>query len=72
MVVRCFLGLKRDMLVRYGLCYVGGSQGDRFSLRNGERLMQHVRREDFRVLTREPFRTQFLSMIRVKRSSWVI
>jgi hypothetical protein len=68
------LGLKRDTLVRHvkcGLCYVSGYLGDGFSLyslRGGERLMQHVRREDFKVLTRIAFRTQFLSMTRVKRS----
>jgi len=62
------LGLKRGTLVRhvrYGLCYIGGFRGDRFSLhslRSGERLTQNARREEFKVLTRVAFITRFISM----------
>jgi hypothetical protein len=62
------LGLKRGTLVRhvrYGLCYIGGFLGNRFSLhdlRSGERLTQNARREEFKVLTRVAFTTRFISM----------
>jgi hypothetical protein len=62
------LGLKRGTLVRhvrYGLCYVGGYRGNRFSLhslRSGKRLTQNARREEFEVLTRVAFRVRFISM----------
>jgi hypothetical protein len=60
------LGLKRGTLikhVRYGLCYVGGSITDRFSLHDlkaGRRLTQNAERGDLKVLTKVSFRRQFL------------
>jgi len=60
------LGLKRGTLVKqikYGFCYVGGNLKNRFSLHNlktGQRITQRATREDFKVLTRIAFRTQFL------------
>jgi len=60
------LDLKRGTLVKhikYGLCYVGGSMRSRFSLhslKTGKRITQNARREDFKILTRISFRTQFL------------
>jgi hypothetical protein len=65
------LGLKKGALVKhvkYGLCYVGGSQKNRLSLhslKTGERITQDVKREDFKILTRIAFRTQFLSTTEV-------
>ncbi|MBC7113662.1 MAG: hypothetical protein H5T34_06610 [Candidatus Methanomethyliales bacterium] len=61
------LGLKKGTRVRhvkYGLCYIGGNLRDRLSLhslKNGKRLTQDGKREDFKLLTRIPFRTQLLS-----------
>jgi hypothetical protein len=43
-----------------------GGEFSLHSLRSGERLTQGARREDFKVLTRIAFRTQFLSMTRVR------
>ena len=60
------LGLKRGTLVRhirYGLCYIGGNMKERLSLhsfRTGRRLTQNAEREEFTILTRVAFRTQFL------------
>jgi hypothetical protein len=65
------LGLKKGTLVRHawhGLCYIGGSLKNRFSLHNlktGERITQNARKEEFKILTRIAFRTQFLSTIKV-------
>jgi hypothetical protein len=65
------LGLKKGTLVehvKYGLCYVGGNLRGRFSLhslKTGKRLTQDARREDFKILTRIAFRTQFLSATEV-------
>jgi len=63
------LGLKKGTLVKhikYGLCYVGENLKERFSLhslRTGRRRTQEARREEFTVLTRVTFRTQFLPPI---------
>ncbi len=49
--------------VKYGLCYIGGNLKNRFSLhslKTGKRVTQTAKREDFKVLTRIVFRTQFL------------
>jgi hypothetical protein len=60
------LGLKKGTLVKHaklGLCYVGGNLASGFSLHSqttGKRLTQNARREDFKILTRIAFRTQFL------------
>jgi len=60
------LGLKKGTLVKhvkYGLCYVGGYVRNRFSLhslKTGRRVTQNAKREDFKILTRIAFRTQFL------------
>jgi hypothetical protein len=65
------LGVKKGVLVKhfkYGLCYVGGSLKNRLSLhslKTGKRLTQNVKREDFKILTRIAFRTQFLSTTKV-------
>jgi hypothetical protein len=64
------LGLKKGTLVKhttYGLCYVGGTLNNRLSLhclRTGKRLTQHGKKEDVTILTRIPFRTQFLSPLK--------
>jgi hypothetical protein len=69
------LGLKRGTLVRhvrYGLCYIGGFRGDRFSLhslRSGKRLTQRAKREEFKVLTRVAFRVRFISMSKCQEVS---
>jgi len=45
-----------------GLCYVGGNLANRFSLHSpgtGKRLTQNAKREDFKIITRIAFRTQF-------------
>jgi hypothetical protein len=61
------LGLKKGTLVRhikYRLCYIGGSLKNRLSmhsLKTGKRITQNAKREDFKILTRIVFRTQFLS-----------
>lgn len=61
------LGIKKGTLVKcikYGLCYIGGNLRHNFSLydlKSGKRLTQHAKREDFIILTRLAFRTQFLS-----------
>jgi len=61
------LGLKKGTLVKhvkYGLCYIGGNLRNRFSLHNlrtGKRVTQNAKREEFKILTRMAFRTQFLS-----------
>jgi hypothetical protein len=61
------LGLKKGTLVKhvkYGLCYIGGNLRNRFSLHNlrtGKRVTQNAKREEFKILTRIAFRTQFLS-----------
>jgi len=63
------LGLKKGALVkhiRYGLCYICGNLKERFSLHNlkdGKRLMQNAEMEDFKILTRISWRTQFLPRI---------
>jgi hypothetical protein len=60
------LGFKKGTLVKhtkYGFCYIGGNLKGRFSLHSltiGRRLTQDAKREDFKVLTRLGFRTQFL------------
>jgi hypothetical protein len=65
------LGLKKETLVKdvkYGLCYIGGNLRGRFSLhslKTGKRLTQNAKREDFKILTRIVFRTQFLSTTKV-------
>jgi hypothetical protein len=65
------LGLKKGTLVKhvkYGLCYIGGNLRGRFSLhslKTGKRLTQNAKREDFKILTRIVFRTQFLSTTKV-------
>jgi len=49
--------------IRYGLCYIGGNLKERFSLhslKDGKRLTQSAEREDFKILTRISWRTQFL------------
>jgi hypothetical protein len=66
-------GLKRGTLVKHvkhGLCYLGGVLRGRFSLhdlKTGRRLTQIAKREDFKILTRIVFRTQFLPAL----SGWV-
>jgi hypothetical protein len=65
------LGLKKGILVKhvkYGLCYIGGNLRGGFSLhslKTGKRLTQNAKREDFKILTRIVFRTQFLSTTKV-------
>jgi len=65
------LGLKKGTLVKhvkYGLCYIGGNLRGRFSLhslKTGKRLTQNAKREEFKILTRIVFRTQFLSATKV-------
>ena len=64
------LGLKKGTLVRhvkYGLCYIGGSLRDRFSLhslKTGGRITQNAERGDLNILTRIAFRTQFLPVLK--------
>ena len=64
------LGLKRGTLVRhvkYGLCHVGGSLKEKFSLhsvKTGKRLTQTAERDSFKVLTKVAFRTQFLPALK--------
>jgi len=71
------LGVKKGVLVKhvkYGLCYVGGSLKNRLSLhslKTGERITQNSKREDFKILTRIAFRTQFLSTTKVREFPWV-
>jgi hypothetical protein len=61
------LGLKRGTLVHHknhGVCYVGGTFKNRVSLhciKTGKRLTQNAKQDDFTILTRLSFRTQFLS-----------
>jgi len=41
--------------IRYGLCYIGGNLKERFSmhsLKDGKKLTQNVKREDFKISTR--------------------
>jgi hypothetical protein len=63
--------LKKGTLVKhvkYGLCYIGGNLRGRFSLhslKTGKRLTQNAKTEDFKILTRMVFRTQFLSTTKV-------
>ena len=63
------LGLKKGTLVKhgkFGLCYVGGNRTSRLSLHSlstGRRLTRDAKREDFKILTRIGFRTQFLPRI---------
>jgi hypothetical protein len=64
------LGYKRGSLVKhqkYGFCYVGGFLNGNLSLHNikdGKRLTQNAKKEDFKVLTRVAFRTQFLPCLK--------
>ena len=63
------LGLKKGTLVKhktYNLCYIGGNLKNRLSLhclKTGKRLTQNTKQEDFTILTRISFRTQFLSPV---------
>jgi hypothetical protein len=63
------LGLKKGTLINhnfYGLCYIGGNLKNRLSLhclKTGTRLTQNAKKEDFTILTRILFRTQFLSPV---------
>jgi len=65
------LGLKGGTLVKHikhGLCYLGGSVENRFSLhslKTGRRITQNAKREDFKILARISFRTQFISTAKV-------
>ncbi len=64
------LGLKKGTLVKhvkYGLCYIGGNRGNRYSLhslKTGKRITQNAKKEDLQILTRISFRTQFLSRLK--------
>jgi hypothetical protein len=66
------LGLKKGTLVKHvkhGLCYVGGNLKNRFSLhslKTGKRITQSAKRQEFSIFTRIAFRTQFLSMTKVR------
>jgi len=64
------LGLKKGTLVKhlkYGLCFLGGSMRNKFSLHrlaDGKRITQQAKRNDFKILTRVAFITQFLSQLK--------
>jgi len=64
------LGLKKGALVKnveYGLCYVGGNLKNRFSLhdlKTGKRITQNAKRDSFKILTKMPFRIQFLPTLK--------
>jgi hypothetical protein len=72
------LGLKKGTLVKHakhGLCYVGGSLKNRFSLhslKTGRRTTQNAKRDSFKILTKIAFRTQFLPPLKGCGFPWVI
>ncbi|WP_287588809.1 RRXRR domain-containing protein [Candidatus Borrarchaeum sp.] len=62
------LDLKKGTLIRHkkhGLCYIGGNRNNRLSLhcyKTGKRISRSGKKEDFKILTKIPFRTQFIPL----------
>jgi len=72
------LGFKRGSLIKHlkhGVCYVGGTMGDRISLhslKNGERISQKIKPSDCKFLSYLSWRTRFFPGLKSRVSRRVM